>query len=924
MGKYDFGNYICALREEKGLTQSGLGELLGVTNKAVSRWENGSAYPSTELMLPLANALGVPVENLYRMISDGRLAEDSTPLEETEGSVTSSEEASVEQPPKRKKRTLMWVLIAVAAFLTLSLVAVSSILLLRSAKTPAERTAEAILPFLSVLSEMEDGGVVQVEGDLGRDFFPSVEQEKVDVSLSYEFKKGKERVGLHFGNRETQADVTVNGDGNRYVITSQRLLGEENLSFEREGLMEKLETSIFSPYGNSKYAMTEEEYELIRTLVEGYDQGESEELERLLAEASERIEEQMKDKTDVKTKRETVSLLDGETGAWVTTVVMDEAYLLALLDAVQTEWKQNQALREAMTEYFSDMDLSALMIEEQDIGKLVDEALAAWKESIPKSHPSITIRTAKKGGYLVLFELDMTSTDNSTPNQPMTVTWDASFVMTRSPKKAPDFEVNFQGLVNGKTEFEVKGSYTTSDAGKHSVLFLVNQTGEMNSSTRVNCDLLLGENGWMELDAAVKLAAGYETIDKANYQPLMELSVEGNYETTKKAIAVGITSAKLKVGEKVWEISDSTFRITLSAADPAKITIPETATDIPSMTEEKADGLTETVNQSINQFATQLNASLGANFLRQEYQMDRVTLRVENQGSVGYDEKNRLLFWLEFAGPNEKTGTLHVYQTNTLAPVKSIPIAEEYARNSKILVNNGKVLLYVSWKKAAFLYDAATMTLEKTVTLPYEPSGLVMDGNTLILHHRDQNTVYRVDMTTNETKKLATFSHPIEKLVLSPKDHTVMVYGSEWRGSHYTGNVCISIYSTETGRCLVNQYNPPKKTDVVLFNGKAFVIGDITFSPSTGQVLSTHDPERPNIWVDDSVYMTYNIYTNVLDVYQNGPVHKGKVGSVNALTQQAVVYRISDGRYLVVNSSNSGRFERFATSLHIHRVWKIG
>lgn len=74
MSNYSFGNYICDLREKKGLTQSELGEKLGVTNKAVSRWENGGAYPSTELMLPLAKVLGVTIEELYKVIS-----EDKTP-----------------------------------------------------------------------------------------------------------------------------------------------------------------------------------------------------------------------------------------------------------------------------------------------------------------------------------------------------------------------------------------------------------------------------------------------------------------------------------------------------------------------------------------------------------------------------------------------------------------------------------------------------------------------------------------------------------------------------------------------------------------------------------------------------------------------------------------------------------------------------
>ena len=38
---YKVGNLISKLREENGFSQSELGSKLGVTNKAVSRWENG-------------------------------------------------------------------------------------------------------------------------------------------------------------------------------------------------------------------------------------------------------------------------------------------------------------------------------------------------------------------------------------------------------------------------------------------------------------------------------------------------------------------------------------------------------------------------------------------------------------------------------------------------------------------------------------------------------------------------------------------------------------------------------------------------------------------------------------------------------------------------------------------------------------------
>lgn len=72
MGNFNFGNYICELREKKGMSQSELGAKLGVTNKAVSKWENGGGYPSTELMLPLAKELGVTIEELYKAVSESK------------------------------------------------------------------------------------------------------------------------------------------------------------------------------------------------------------------------------------------------------------------------------------------------------------------------------------------------------------------------------------------------------------------------------------------------------------------------------------------------------------------------------------------------------------------------------------------------------------------------------------------------------------------------------------------------------------------------------------------------------------------------------------------------------------------------------------------------------------------------------------
>ncbi len=63
---YKIGNLICKLRENKNLSQSELGNLVGVTNKAVSRWENGRGYPDTSILLKLAEVLEITVDELLR------------------------------------------------------------------------------------------------------------------------------------------------------------------------------------------------------------------------------------------------------------------------------------------------------------------------------------------------------------------------------------------------------------------------------------------------------------------------------------------------------------------------------------------------------------------------------------------------------------------------------------------------------------------------------------------------------------------------------------------------------------------------------------------------------------------------------------------------------------------------------------------
>ena len=69
MDNYKFGNALCRLREEKGMTQKELAQILDVSDKAVSKWENGQAIPRINVLEKIAEIFDTSVEDL---ISTGK------------------------------------------------------------------------------------------------------------------------------------------------------------------------------------------------------------------------------------------------------------------------------------------------------------------------------------------------------------------------------------------------------------------------------------------------------------------------------------------------------------------------------------------------------------------------------------------------------------------------------------------------------------------------------------------------------------------------------------------------------------------------------------------------------------------------------------------------------------------------------------
>jgi transcriptional regulator with XRE-family HTH domain len=64
MDQIKIGNFIAFLRKEQNLTQRELAERLGVTDRAISKWENGRGMPDLSLLVPLCEVLNISVNEL--------------------------------------------------------------------------------------------------------------------------------------------------------------------------------------------------------------------------------------------------------------------------------------------------------------------------------------------------------------------------------------------------------------------------------------------------------------------------------------------------------------------------------------------------------------------------------------------------------------------------------------------------------------------------------------------------------------------------------------------------------------------------------------------------------------------------------------------------------------------------------------------
>ena len=101
MDQVKIGKFIASLRKQAELTQEELGEKLGVTNKTISRWENGNYMPDIEMLQLLAKEFHVNINEILagERMSDAefRKKADENIIAVSKSSAFSFEETESEQ-----------------------------------------------------------------------------------------------------------------------------------------------------------------------------------------------------------------------------------------------------------------------------------------------------------------------------------------------------------------------------------------------------------------------------------------------------------------------------------------------------------------------------------------------------------------------------------------------------------------------------------------------------------------------------------------------------------------------------------------------------------------------------------------------------------------------------------------------------------
>lgn len=123
MDQKKIGIFIATKRAEKHITQSELGERLGVTDRAISNWENGKNMPDLSLFKPICEELDITINELL----SGEKLEENVYQEKLEENIIDIVNKVNEKEQKNRKKIIIVILLVVPIMLYLTYINVTNI-----------------------------------------------------------------------------------------------------------------------------------------------------------------------------------------------------------------------------------------------------------------------------------------------------------------------------------------------------------------------------------------------------------------------------------------------------------------------------------------------------------------------------------------------------------------------------------------------------------------------------------------------------------------------------------------------------------------------------------------------------------------------------------------------------------------------------
>ncbi len=175
MNQEKIGKFIFQLRKEKNMTQQELATKIGVTDRAVSKWENGRGLPDLSLLKALCDALNITINDLL----SGERVDKSNYKDRLEENIWKTITYSNKEI-KTNKKTFK---IIVISFFIVSLI--------------------FIIMFLIDLKRMNDNKTV-IFSTWGFKYTPAIELDEIDINYAvrdYLIKKGNSEPKHHEGEK---------------------------------------------------------------------------------------------------------------------------------------------------------------------------------------------------------------------------------------------------------------------------------------------------------------------------------------------------------------------------------------------------------------------------------------------------------------------------------------------------------------------------------------------------------------------------------------------------------------------------------------------------------------------------------------------------------------------------------------------------